>query len=640
MRVSSLLIQAGTFLVAALMCLLAARFAVRVVEETSYYSVTAALEEQELTWAEVSTDGLQVVLKGTAPTEAERFLAISKAGSIVDAARVIDEMDVEALAAMTAPRFSIELLRNDAKISMIGLIPAEADREALLKRLERISDDERIADLLESADYDVPSGWENAVDFGLDALEVLPRSKVSISPSRVSVTAMAESEEQKRDVESRLARRSPGGLSVAFDISAPRPVITPFSLRFLVDEDGARFDSCSADTEAARAQIVSAAVRAGVDEKASCQIGLGVPTTRWAEAAEKAIKAVHELGGGSVTMADADITLVATVGTDQAAFDRIIGSLENTLPDVFALHAVLPPDPNADGQGPAEFTATLSPEGLLQLRGRVNDEITSQTAESFANARFRGAQIDNAARTDEALPSVWPVRVLTGLEALSLLSNGSARVTSDEITISGNTGRQDARAEITKLLSSKLGETGRFSVKVTYLEKLDPIASMLQPEECEAKIAAILAKRQITFEPGSDTVDAASLGTVDEIAETLKNCVDVRMEIGGHTDSQGRETMNQALSKSRAQAVLNALRERRILTGGFTAVGHGEAQPIASNDTEEGREANRRIEFKLVRPEPIEEEETTLESIAEDGASGDNQDNTDEEPASSEGRSE
>jgi len=263
--------------------------------------------------------------------------------------------------------------------------------------------------------------------------------------------------------------------------------------------------------------------------------------------------------------------------------------------------------------------------------------MVSKTAESFAKARFAGASVDNSARTDAELPSGWPVRVLAGLEALSYLTNGSVRVTADDITVSGDTGDKEASAEVTKLLSEKLGETGRFSVDVSYLEKLDPIASLLGPDECEARIAEILGARQITFEPGSDTVDADSLSTVDEIAETLKNCVDARMEIAGHTDSQGRESMNQALSKSRAVAVLNALRERRILTAGFTAVGYGESDPIADNDTEEGREANRRIEFKLVRPEPVPETETTLESMEASGASDDNQGTAADEADSGEG---
>ena len=387
MRVSSILILAGTFASAALLSLIAARFAVTLVEETSEYSVRQSLDTKSLTWAEVYADGLQVVLTGTAPSEASRFLAISTAGTVVDAARVIDEMDVEALAALAAPRFSIEILRNEDEVSLIGLIPTGADRADLLQRLSRISNDDEIADLLESADYDIPDGWDNAVDFGLEALEALPRSKISIDALRVTITAMAESEERKLKVEARLKREVPSGLRVSFDISSPRPVITPFTLRFLQDEAGPRFDTCSAHTEEGRSKIVGAARKAGIEGDLDCRIGLGVPSPNWADAAAMSIAAIAELKGGSVTFSDADVTLISPPGTDQREFDRIVGALENSLPDVFALHAVLTPDPSDPSQGPAEFVATLSPEGLVQLNGRLNDEIVAQTAESFAIAR-------------------------------------------------------------------------------------------------------------------------------------------------------------------------------------------------------------------------------------------------------------
>ena len=66
--------------------------------------------------------------------------------------------------------------------------------------------------------------------------------------------------------------------------------------------------------------------------------------------------------------------------------------------------------------------------------------------------------------------------------------------------------------------------------------------------------------------------------------------------------------MNQQLSKQRADAILEALQSRRVLTGNLTTKGYGEEVPIADNGTEEGREANRRIEFTLVEPDQEGEE--------------------------------
>jgi OOP family OmpA-OmpF porin len=121
--------------------------------------------------------------------------------------------------------------------------------------------------------------------------------------------------------------------------------------------------------------------------------------------------------------------------------------------------------------------------------------------------------------------------------------------------------------------------------------------------------------RKILFDPGSASITADTQPVVDDIADILKKCPDLKMRIAGFTDSQGREQMNQQLSQQRASAVLDALRLRRVLVSSFDAIGFGEANPIATNDTEAGREANRRIEFSLIMPEPTPEETTTLEAV-------------------------
>jgi OOP family OmpA-OmpF porin len=156
---------------------------------------------------------------------------------------------------------------------------------------------------------------------------------------------------------------------------------------------------------------------------------------------------------------------------------------------------------------------------------------------------------------------------------------------------------------------------------VRYEEALDPIAQLPTPEECLARLQEVQGTQKISFEPGSGTLDETAGPVIDELAAILQDCQDInlKLEIQGHTDSQGREEMNMALSQTRAQSVLNALHDRRILTGNFSAQGYGEAQPIADNKTEEGREANRRIEFVLIQPEEIPPEGENADGEAQTG---------------------
>lgn len=620
-----------TFAAAAVVALVAANFSVKLIEDSSEISVRDALDAKGMTWAEVEANGLQVSLSGVAATEAIRFAALTTAGSVVDAARVIDDMGVAAQEALAAPKFSAEVLRNDSGLSVIGLIPSSTDREYVIARFNSLAGANDVTDLLETADYPAPDGWESALDFALTAMSSLPRAKVSVQAQSVSITAITDSAQEKAQLVQDLNRMAPDQISLTLDISAPRPVITPFTTRFQITKDGASFDACSADSEKAAKQITTAAQNAGAINS-RCTVGLGVPSPRWADAVTASIDALAKLGGGSVTIADADISLVAAAGTSQSEFDKIVGELENSLPPLFALQSKLPEkqDPNA---GPAEFTATLSPEGQVQLRGRVNDIALRELTTSFAKARFGSDKVYSATRVVDDLPLDWATRVLAGLEGLGQLSNGAVTVTPETLVLSGNTGNPDASTEIASLLAGKLGDSTPFDVNVTYQKKLDPVLGLPTPDECEAEVAAIVAAGKINFEPGSATIDSSALGTMDDIATVLKRCGDLRLEIQGYTDSQGREEMNLALSQSRAESVLNELRARRVVTKSFKAVGYGEESPVADNDTEAGREANRRIEFRLVRPKTASTpDETTLETAAENGDTA--SDTTTEESAS------
>ena len=591
------------FLAAGGMMVGVANVAAMVIETRSQSVISARLAAEHLEWVTVATDGLQVHLTGTAPNEATRFRAVNIVGSVVDGSRVRDGLDVTPASAIEAPRFSVEMLRNDDGIQLIGLMPEDPGQggigeEELASKAETLTPGTEIVNMLEAADYPAPATWSTALGFGIEALRQLKRSKISVAADRIVVTAISDSEAEKRRLEATLRAIAPAGVTLTLNISAPRPVITPFTLRFIIDTDGARFDSCSADTDKAQSMIVAAAGAAGVTGRPLCPIGLGSPTPRWAEAATMAIRAVTELGSGSITFSDADITLLADNTVTQAAFDRVVGELETGLPDVFSLTSTLEKK-EAAAQGPAEFTATLNEDGKVELRGRLTDALLRASVDAFARSKFGNGAVYTATRLDAELPDGWPVRVLAGLEALAELDNGSLLVREDVVEISGVTGSADARARITQILSGKLGQGKTFKVNVRYVEPVDPVAALPTPEECAADVNAVIAKTKITFTPASAEIATTARPVLDALAMILVTCPPMALEIDGYTDAQGAEGGNQALSQARAEAVLVALQGRRIDISGMTAVGYGEANPIADNADEAGREANRRIEFTL-----------------------------------------
>ena len=594
--------------------------AATIIEQRSQSMVRLGLEAQGFSWAKVEADGLQVLLSGTAPTEAKRFRALTLAGSIIENSRVVDLTDVEKPVAFQPPAFSLEILRNDDGISLIGLVPEGINREVLLNDIRAMAADGSVTDMLESADYPAPKGWQEAMDFGMTTLKTLPRSKISITPKRVVIAAITASAAEKFRVETEISRRKPGAIEVEADISAPRPVITPFTLRFLIDGEGARFEACSADTERARARILTAAKAAGVSGEVSCAVGMGTPTPRWGEGVALALKALGQIGAGSVTFADADIALIAPETVAQDVFDDAVGELESNLPEVFSLKAELLKKASAAPAGGPQFIASLSRDGQVQLRGKLTDTRLREAAETLARAKFGASAVFGATRLDETLPAGWALRSLAAIEALDELTEGSATVTPALISVSGVTGNANASNTVARLIARRLGKEAKMSLSIRYDKRLDPVLGLPTGAQCAERLNAVLGKTKISFEPGASVIAAEGGAVLDGLAKAMENCAEFRMEIAGHTDAQGSETFNATLSQERAEAVIKALSDRRIKVGNLSAKGYGESQPLAENETEAGRETNRRIEFVLLDAAAVAAEPAAAEPAQTEAA--------------------
>ena len=128
MAVNALISTIGALTLGAAGAVLASNAVVRLVEDRSALAVDQVFLEESVPWASIETDGLSVILSGEAPDEAARFRALSVASTAVDASRLIDNFVIAQVDQTRAPNFSIELLKNDGGLSLIGLIPAEVDR--------------------------------------------------------------------------------------------------------------------------------------------------------------------------------------------------------------------------------------------------------------------------------------------------------------------------------------------------------------------------------------------------------------------------------------------------------------------------------------------------------------------------------
>jgi outer membrane protein OmpA-like peptidoglycan-associated protein len=102
------------------------------------------------------------------------------------------------------------------------------------------------------------------------------------------------------------------------------------------------------------------------------------------------------------------------------------------------------------------------------------------------------------------------------------------------------------------------------------------------------------------FATGSAEIKSSSKVVLQQLAEYLKNKSSLKIEIGGHTDSDGSDTSNKELSQKRAEAVKAYLTKNGISSSRLSAKGYGESKPIASNETEQGKAQNRRTEVLIL----------------------------------------
>ena len=110
---------------------------------------------------------------------------------------------------------------------------------------------------------------------------------------------------------------------------------------------------------------------------------------------------------------------------------------------------------------------------------------------------------------------------------------------------------------------------------------------------------------KVQFETGKADIKPESHGLLDEVAKVMKDNPQIEIvEVDGHTDSTGSADFNRKLSQQRAESVAKYITSKGIKAARLEAKGFGPDKPIADNETDAGREANRRVEFNIIKQGP------------------------------------
>ncbi len=416
---------------------------------------------------------------------------------------------------------------------------------------------------------------------------LLDQTSIEVSGRDVTFTANAFSEDGRRSAVAVL--QSVAGVRLVNDESRLVPEAKPFV--WSAERDVARVTlSGNSPLPATKGKLLDAAraTLAGVEVVDQMKLSRGAPP-RFDTAALLLVEQIGKLKDGKVILSDNSVTL-SGMARDLGGREAIAAALKN-LPDGFSVAA------NDIKAPPYVFQANKDPVTVtLTMSGYVPDNNVHATIAAAAARKFFGEKIVDNVKASMGAPSRFLNAVVPALGALSRLSTGTLVVTDREVKISGDALYEAAVPQIRASLAKDSPEGWQITTELS----VKPAAAPVDPGVCQQLFLELLAKGKIRFEPGRASIDPDSAGLLDRLIEIAMRCPTANIDIAGHTDADGEDAFNQALSEKRAQAVTDYLVKAGLPAGRFTALGYGSSQPVASNDTDEGKAQNRRIEF-LVR---------------------------------------
>ncbi len=249
------------------------------------------------------------------------------------------------------------------------------------------------------------------------------------------------------------------------------------------------------------------------------------------------------------------------------------------------------------------------PVGDVTLEGRVRDEATRRLI--AARARLAFGKVLDRLDVDPAVERIgWAGRLGPTFVALAAAGPGASidRATGT-VTVAATVRNAALERRLLRSVRASIGE-GVALVDRVVVRGAPPVGVTPRPRPSAPTAKAVVARTQasldaalrsgtIAFEAGSAVITSRGLGVLGNLLPILRKAPAVRVEVAGYTDTSGVAADNLRLSQERARAVETWLVGRGIAADRLTARGYGAADPVASNDTAEGRARNRRIEMHV-----------------------------------------
>lgn len=228
--------------------------------------------------------------------------------------------------------------------------------------------------------------------------------------------------------------------------------------------------------------------------------------------------------------------------------------------------------------------------GKVVIAGVVPDDATKAAMLARVQALYGAANVqDEITVGNVSTPANWSANVQKLISSdLQTVHRGQLKIDGTQIDLRGEVGNEAQRQQVASDMANALNPT--FTIR-------NGLRIAAAPSQ-QGLLDKTLADRTIEFEIGSSVLAPEGRAILDQMASALASMPGTRVAIIGHTDNTGDRRANVALSQARADAVKGYLVGKGIPAEQMDSSGVGPDQPVASNDTAEGRAKNRHIEFR------------------------------------------
>ena len=439
----------------------------------------------------------------------------------------------------------------------------------------------------------IVAAWQSTVPLEEDlaarttaALKDTLLDKTRVSASGRDVTLAAEAFSESGRLSALAQVETVPGVRLVNDETRLMPEAKPFV--WVAERDVVRVTLWgSAPLPAVKARLFDAAKAAlgGVEVSDRTTLSRGAPP-RFDAAALLLIDQIGKLKDGKAVLSDTGVSL-SGMARDLGGREAIAAALKN-LPEGYSVTE------NAIKAPPYIFQVNKDPvAGTVSFSGYVPDNTVHAALVAAATRKFFDGKVVDNLKASVGAPAGFANATVVALGALSRLSTGTLVVSDREVKLSGDALYDAAAGQIRDGLGKDFPQGWQYKAEIT----VKPAAAPVDPTVCQQLFSEILSKGKIRFESGKADIVPDSAGLLDRLIETAMRCPNATIEVAGHTDSDGEEAANQALSERRAQAVVDYLVRAGLPANRFTPIGYGSTQPLAGNESEDGKAQNRRIEF-------------------------------------------